>query len=143
MNFENSAARWWLASGALLAAIGVSLGAFGAHGLQNYIQDRVADPAKSLEYWGTANRYLMYHSFAIMIVSLAALYIGKRKAFWVSNSLFVAGIVLFSGCLYVMALTDLKKLGMIVPLGGLSHILGWLTFALSIFAAPREGKQIS
>lgn len=139
--FENRIAVRWFALGALLAAIGVGLGAFGAHGLENAVQGKVADPAKSLEYWGTANRYLMYHSFAIMVAAIASLVLGQRKSFSICSCLFVLGIVLFSGCLYAMALTDFKKLGMIVPFGGLSHIVGWLILSAGLLSASHQGNK--
>ena len=142
MKLKSAAALRWFAFAALLAATGVGLGAFGAHGLENVVRDTVSDPAKSLEHWGTANRYLLYHCFAIMIVALASLQLGFRRSFQISLSLFVIGIVLFSGSLYVLALTDFKKLGMIVPIGGLAQILGWFTFALGLISASREGTKI-
>ena len=138
---EFNAALRWLAIGAILAAIGVALGAFGAHGLRNAVQDTVTDVEKSLEWWGTANRYLMYHSFAIIAVAITSLSVGMRRSFSICNSLFVAGIVLFSGCLFVMALTEIKKLGAIVPLGGLSLIAAWLTFSFGLFSLMRDSKK--
>ena len=141
MEFKNRTAVRWFALGAVLAATGVGLGAFGAHGLENAVQGKVADPTKSLEYWGTANRYLMYHSFAIMLAAIASLILGKRKSFWICSCFFVVGIALFSGCLYAMALTDFKKLGMIVPLGGLSNIVGWLMLAAGLLSASQQGTK--
>lgn len=118
--------------GAILAAMAVGLGAFGAHGLENFISGRVESPTKNVEHWVTASRYQMYHAIGILVVALAAAIFGRNRAFDVANILFVLGIGLFSGCLYGLALTDLKMLGAIVPVGGLAMIAGWLTFALGM-----------
>lgn len=140
MKPTNKAALCWLAIGAVLSAVGVALGAYGAHGLQNLIEGRVEDVEKSLEYWATANRYMMYHCFAIMAVSITSLSTGLRRSFSVCNCLFVIGIALFSGCLYVMALTDIKKLGAVVPIGGLSLIVAWINYSVGLFYSMKENQ---
>lgn len=108
--------------GAALGALGVALGAFGAHGLEA----RVTDPAQ-LEWWHTAARYHLLH--AVALLGVAAHPARPRVAGW----LFVAGIAIFSGSLYVMALTGLRWLGAITPIGGVCLIAGWVALAL---AAP-------
>ncbi len=124
--------RRWLIVGAVLAALAVGLGAFGAHGLEKFIAGRVENPTKNVEQWVTASRYQMYHSIGILLVAIVVTVFGRNRASDVANGLFVLGIVLFSGCLYVLALTDLKILGAIVPFGGLAMIAGWLTFAIGM-----------
>ena len=101
-----------IALGALNAAIAVAAGAFAAHGLRERLEPR------ALEIFETGARYQMYHAFAIIIAGLLA----ARTVGWV----FQAGIVLFSGSLYALALSDIKVLGAITPIGGLAFIAGWL-----------------
>jgi len=101
-----------IAVGALNAAIAVAAGAFAAHGLRERLEPR------ALEIFETGARYQMYHAFAIIIAGLVV----ARTAGW----LFQAGIVLFSGSLYALALSDVKVLGAITPFGGLAFIVGWL-----------------
>ena len=86
---------------------------------------------RRLENWNTGARYQMYHALGLIFVGL--LYVsGNRTLCKFAAILFSIGIVLFSGMLYVLVLTNIKILGAIVPLGGLSFILGWLCFALAI-----------
>ena len=108
---------WWRIAGAL-GALAVILGAFGAHGLQA----RVEDPAQ-LEWWQTGARYHLAH--AVALLGVAAHPARPRVAGW----LFVAGIALFSGSLYVMGLTGVRWLGAITPVGGLCLIAGWVALA--------------
>ena len=104
--------------GAALGALGVLLGAFGAHGLES----RVADPAQ-LAWWETAARYHLVH--AVALLGVAAHPAKPRAAGW----LFVAGIAIFSGSLYTMGLTGIRWLGAITPIGGLCFIAGWIALA--------------
>lgn len=122
--------RYWFLVGTLLAAISVILGAFGAHGLENALQDAVEDPQKSVANWTTATRYQMYHSIGIILVAISIATFGKKTEFTVAAICFSVGILLFSGLLYALSLTDIKILGAIVPLGGLSLIIGWVSFAV-------------
>lgn len=106
--------------GAINAAIAVAAGAFAAHGLRGKLE------ARALEVFETGARYHMYHALAIILAALVATS-GARTAGW----LFQAGIVLFSGSLYALALTDIKILGAITPIGGLAFIAGWVWLAVS------------
>lgn len=111
-----------LALGALNAAIAVAAGAFGAHGLKERLTPR------ALEIFETGARYHMYHALAMILVGLlVARGTGAAGAGW----LFQAGIALFSGSLYALALTDTKVLGAITPIGGLAFLVGWLWLAWS------------
>ena len=111
-----------LAAGAISGAIAVAAGAFGAHALKERLTD------KALAVFETAARYQMYHALAIVLcAALASSLAGARLAGW----MFQAGIVLFSGSLYALALTDVKALGAITPLGGLAFIAGWIWLAIS------------
>lgn len=108
----------------IIMAIGVGLGAFGAHGLKNY-----ATPYQ-LEIWQAATLYLFVHGGGIFVVAgLCALNIlQKRHAI-----LFVVGIVLFCGSLYAIALNAPKIVGIITPIGGLCFIGGWVWLTISLF----------
>lgn len=111
-----------LAAGAIDGAIAVAAGAFGAHALKERLSE------KALAVFETGARYQMYHALAIVLCAvLAGSLAGARTAGW----LFQAGIVLFSGSLYVLALTDVKALGAITPFGGLAFIAGWIWLAIS------------
>ena len=82
----------------------------------------------ALEMFETGARYQMYHALAIVLCAvLASSVAGARTAGW----MFQAGIVLFSGALYALALTDVKVLGAITPLGGLAFLAGWVWLAIS------------
>jgi len=110
---------WWNAAG-IAGALGVALGAFGAHGLR----DAVSDPGL-LDTWHTAARYHLVHALALGLVAC------HPRPPRVAGGLFLAGLVLFSGSLYVLVLTEQRWLGAITPLGGLSFIAGWLVLAFA------------
>lgn len=103
-----------VALGALNAAIAVAAGAFGAHGLRERLEPR------ALEIFETAARYQIYHALALILCGVIATR-GATTAGW----LFQAGIIVFSGSLYALALTGVKGLGAITPLGGLAFLVGW------------------
>lgn len=123
----------WLMLGALLGAAGVTLGAFGAHGLSTWLETQALDAetmAKRREWFDTAVRYHFLHAIALTLVGI----VGSRVPGYATQSagwLFLAGIVIFSGLLYVMTLTGIKILGAIVPIGGLALIAGWLALAFA------------
>jgi uncharacterized membrane protein YgdD (TMEM256/DUF423 family) len=110
--------RILVAVGAINAAIAVAAGAFGAHALRERLD------ARALEVFDTAARYQMYHALAIVLCGLLA----ARTPGWI----FQAGIVLFSGSLYVLSLTGVKALGAVTPLGGLAFLVGWAWLAVSM-----------
>lgn len=107
-----------IALGALNGAIAVAAGAFGAHGLRERLEPR------ALEIFETAARYQMFHALAMVLCAVIATR-GAATAGW----LFQAGIVVFSGSLYALALSDVKILGAITPLGGLAFLAGWVWLA--------------
>ena len=122
-------AAGWFATGAIAAGVAVILGAFGAHGLKARVTPEM------LVVFETGARYQMYHALALLAVAAAA---GRWPSAWVTASgwLFVVGIVIFSGSLYVMTLTGARWLGAITPLGGLAFILGWAALAMSALRSP-------
>lgn len=126
-------AKWIPVAGALLAAAGVGLGAFGAHGLEDFLRrlGHEADLAKRLAWYETAVRYQLYHALALLIVAALAARTGAAGG--LPAGLFLLGIALFSGSLYAMTFAGeaWRKLGMVTPLGGLALIIGWLALAVA------------
>ncbi|TSA84497.1 DUF423 domain-containing protein [Deinococcus detaillensis] len=104
-------------SGAVLAGTAVALGAFGAHAL------KAAISAENLAIFETGVRYQMYHGLALLV--LGAYPQQRRGAAWL-----LGGTLIFSGSLYVLALTDTKWLGAITPIGGVLQLIGWGWVAL-------------
>ncbi len=119
--------------GALLAAIAVGLGAYAAHGLEATLVGLKYEPdlAKRMDWFETGVRYHLYHAIGIICTVLVAEIAGTARLLRVAPILFLFGIVLFSGSLYVMALgpESWRWLGAIVPLGGIAMIAGWITVA--------------
>lgn len=105
--------------GSVLAALSVALGAFGAHGL------RQAIPPDLLANYETGARYQMYHALALLAVAWAIARWPGSAWLPLSGWLFLAGVVLFSGSLYLMAFTGWRWLGAVTPLGGVAFIGGW------------------
>lgn len=103
----------------LAGFLGVALGAFASHALRSRLAPEM------LAAFETAVRYQMYHAFALLAVAWAWAR-WPRRVFTVAGCLFVAGILLFSGSLYLLALTGTRELGMITPVGGLAFLGGWL-----------------
>jgi uncharacterized membrane protein YgdD (TMEM256/DUF423 family) len=124
-----TAAGRFVSLGAGSALIAVAAGAFGAHALRSRLE-----PA-SLAIFETGARYQMYHALALVAVGFAlSQWPASRSAVW-AGWLFAAGTMLFSGSLYLLALSGVRWLGAITPLGGVAFMLGWLCLALS----PRAG----
>jgi uncharacterized membrane protein YgdD (TMEM256/DUF423 family) len=124
----------WIAVGAVLGAIGVALGAYGAHGVEKQVAawgDAGDDVAKRLAYHETAVRYQMWHALAIVLVGLALT--NRPSSLWnASAGAFLFGTVIFSGLLYALVVVgpSYRWLGAIVPIGGLSLIVGWVLLAV-------------
>ena len=124
---------------AMLALLGVGAGTFGAHGLTDYLSARVS-PERSAALqtsYETGARYHMYHALALLALAVADLR-WRRRSVFVAAGLFIAGIVIFSGSLYLLALTNLSWLGAITPIGGLCFFGGWVAL---MFAACRRPSQ--
>jgi uncharacterized membrane protein YgdD (TMEM256/DUF423 family) len=114
--------RLWLLIAAINGFAAVAAGAFGAHGLQNRLD------AHALQVFETAARYQVYHALAIGLAALAMRGAAATPAHGAAV-LFVAGIVLFSGSLYVLALTGARAAAMITPVGGVAFLAGWIALA--------------
>ena len=113
----------------LYGFVGVLLGAFGAHGLEERLEAN-----GHMEVWRTATLYLFVHALALF--TLANCQEVSKLMSWI-GWLWTCGILLFSGSLYLLALTSVSKLGIITPLGGACFLLGWI---LLIWVSIRNGK---
>ena len=114
--------RIFLFLGSLSGLLAVAAGAFGAHALRQRL------PSDMLSIFETGARYQMYHALALLAVALAAS-IRESPAIHLAGWCFVAGTVLFSGSLYLLAFTETRIIGAITPLGGIAFLLGWLSLA--------------
>lgn len=110
----------WTAVAAVLLALAVALGAFGAHGLRGRIDDY------SMNVYERAVMYHFVHALGLLIVSTMPKPSGVNWPAW----LLVAGIVLFSGSLYVLAITGVRALGAVTPFGGVAFIAAWIVLAI-------------
>lgn len=130
-NGSETNANFWVMIGGMLGFLGVAFGAFGAHGLAEKLSER------ALAVYHTAAQYQMYHALAL--VALGAWSNSHPNAggtfVTMAGIAFTAGTLIFSGSLYALALTDVKILGAITPIGGLAFLLGWIAFAIAAFKA--------
>jgi uncharacterized membrane protein YgdD (TMEM256/DUF423 family) len=106
-------------------AFAVAIGAFGAHGLKAHLT------AEMLQTYKTGVEYHFYHSLGLLLVGVLSLSIPSNLLNW-SAIFLVTGIILFSGSLYVLAISGIKWIGAITPVGGLSFIAGWIFLFLSV-----------
>jgi uncharacterized membrane protein YgdD (TMEM256/DUF423 family) len=116
--------RTFFALGAVSAAISVAAGAFGAHALKARLAPEL------LAVFETGARYQMYHALGLVAAAWAAGRPGGGAAVW-AGWLFAAGTVLFSGSLYALALSGVRALGAVTPLGGVAFIGGWIALAVA------------
>lgn len=130
-------ARTWLLAGALLGGIGVAAGAFGAHGLKAHFEAN-----GQAATWETAVRYALYHALALVAVAiLSGLPAAApcRGRLWWAGACFTVGTAVFSGLLAILALTGIRILGAIVPIGGVLFLVGWaLLFAAGLQLGSAE-----
>jgi uncharacterized membrane protein YgdD (TMEM256/DUF423 family) len=110
--------------------LGVALGAFGAHGLRSSFAN-VPDGSRRLEVWETAARYQLIHAVALGVLGNLAVRM-QGQAVSMSGYLFQAGIVLFSGSLYVVAFSGISGFGAITPFGGLCFLAGWVSLIVAV-----------
>lgn len=123
-----AAAKLFLALGGAAALLAVALGAFGAHGLKSRL------PADMLAVYQTGVQYHFYHALGLALIGLAVLHLPDSAALRAAGWLMAAGILLFSGSLYALALSGERWLGAVTPIGGLAFLLGW---AALVWAALR------
>lgn len=124
-------AKWTMFIGALAGALGVGLGAFGAHGLRELLLQN-----NRLETFQTATHYLQIHALALVLLGVlmrnAQSDLGLLQ---VSAVAFMLGLVAFSGSLYVLALANVRFMGAIAPIGGAAFIIAWLSMAVWVLRA--------
>ncbi len=124
--------RRCLGAGAVLMALGVLLGAFGAHVLQSQLEPR------RLASFATGVQYHVMHALGLILVGLVARAGGESRWLHWSARLMLAGIVCFSGSIYLMTAGAPRWLGMVAPVGGISFMAAWLLLAWHAFA--RDAK---
>jgi uncharacterized membrane protein YgdD (TMEM256/DUF423 family) len=115
----------WLRIGAISAGLAVAAGAFGAHALEGKLDPRAK------EVFETAARYQMFHALALLAVGLLVLRTRTGRGLDLAGWGFFVGSILFSGSLYILALTGIRWLGAITPLGGVGFLVGWTALAFS------------
>ncbi len=130
--------RRMTAVAAVIGALGVLIGAFGAHGLENYLTERFELSAELLarrsEQFDVAVRYHLVHAAAML--ALCALPHLSAGSFKTAAALMIAGTLLFSGSLYVLVATNTTWLGIITPIGGISLVIGWTVIAIGALRPP-------
>ncbi len=124
-------ARLFLALAAAFGLLGVAAGAFGVHGLKSVLEPDL------LVVFETGARYQMYHALALLIVAVLA-GANDARSLRVAGWLFAAGVVVFSGSLYALALTGIRGFGAVTPLGGLALLGGWIALLAAAVGTPRR-----
>ncbi len=127
MNEINITAKLFLLLGSANAMLAVVLGAFGAHVLKARLDETL------IKVFHTGVEYHFYHALGLILVGIIAINIPVNV--WIKSSgwMMFAGIILFSGSLYLLSILNMRWLGMITPLGGLLFILAWLSLCIAIF----------
>ncbi|CAE6517294.1 MAG TPA: DUF423 domain-containing protein [Nitrosomonas nitrosa] len=121
--------RIFLTLGSINAFLCVLLGALGAHGLKHILTSEM------LVVFQTAVQYHFYHALGMILVGLVLFHLPQSRTLKLSGWLMFAGIVLFSGTLYAISLTEFRGLSKIAPLGGLSYMSSWILFAYAAWTS--------
>jgi uncharacterized membrane protein YgdD (TMEM256/DUF423 family) len=116
----------FLLAGAVFMAFDVLIGAFGAHALKTSLSPEM------IPIYKTAVEYQFYHALGLLRVGLIGFHIESKWLNW-AGGLLIAGIILFSGSLYALSITEIKILGAITPIGGLAFVAGWICLATGLF----------
>ncbi|MDH5513339.1 MAG: DUF423 domain-containing protein [Gammaproteobacteria bacterium] len=122
--------KLFLILGGINAALVVMLGAFGAHGLKARIT------AEMLAVYQTGVHYHLFHALGLLVVGIVALHIVDSAYLKWAGWLMLAGIILFSGSLYIVSVGSYRWLGMVTPFGGLAFIAAWILFVMALIKAP-------
>lgn len=118
--------KTWIIVGSVLNGLGIVLGAFASHALREKV------PANDLNIFETGVRYQIYHSFGLIFLGFLGFHF-PSMVIDTSAKLFIIGIILFSGSLYLLVLTNLRWFGAITPFGGFCYIFGWFLLAFRIY----------
>jgi uncharacterized membrane protein YgdD (TMEM256/DUF423 family) len=121
---EVNMARWWLLIGSVAGFLGVAGGAFGAHALKSRVSEQM------LANFDTGTQYLLAHAVALLVVGMLASRDGVGDLRTVGSA-FTVGMVIFTGSLWLMALTGTRWLGAITPIGGTALLIGWVALGLA------------
>lgn len=119
--------KTFLLLGAVNTFVCIALGAFGAHGLKNILTSDM------LAIYHTGVQYHFYHSLGLLFVGLILLHYSRSRLIELSGWLMLLGILLFSVSLYLMSLIEVRALGMVTPLGGVSFLAAWAILAVAIW----------
>jgi uncharacterized membrane protein YgdD (TMEM256/DUF423 family) len=115
-----------LTLGGILMFLAVALGAFGAHALKNRLTE---DRQKTYQ---TGIQYHIAHGIGLLLLGITAAQLESESLIVLAGWFLLAGIILFSGSLYALSLTGIRKLGAITPLGGVSFLAGWVIFVIAV-----------
>jgi uncharacterized membrane protein YgdD (TMEM256/DUF423 family) len=129
--------KFWFLSAGIFGFLSVALGAFGAHSLKNVLDDY------GNSIYEKAVLYQMFHTVALFVVGVIQ-HVDKETSYAMAGWGFFVGIILFSGTLYLLAITGLKWLGAITPIGGVAFLFGWFWLIISIIKARflyKEGTE--
>jgi uncharacterized membrane protein YgdD (TMEM256/DUF423 family) len=122
----SAAAKLFLAFGSLAAGLGVALGAFGAHALKAKLS------AEMLTVYQTGVQYQVWHALGLIAVGILTFHLPTSGPLRLAGWLMLAGIVLFSGSLYVLAISGVRWLGAVTPFGGAAFIAAWISLAFAV-----------
>jgi len=122
-----AARRTWLAIGALLAGLAVVMGAFAAHALEAQLD------SEAMAIYRTGAQYHLYHALGLLLIAAVAGRGVHGGTSWIAAAVMLIGVVIFSGSLYLLALTGASWLGAITPLGGTALVIAWLVLAVGAF----------
>jgi uncharacterized membrane protein YgdD (TMEM256/DUF423 family) len=124
---SNASSKWLLIFGSINMFLAVALGAFGAHSLKASL------PPDLMAVYHTGNQYHFYHALGLFAVAVSAAWFQPSRLFGLSGVFILAGIILFSGSLYMLSLTGQRWVGMITPFGGTAFMIGWLLLAAGVW----------
>jgi len=124
---SNASSKWLFILGSINMFLAVALGAFGAHALKAIL------PPDLMAVYHTGNQYHFYHALGLFAVAVAAACFQPSRLFGLSGAFILAGLILFSGSLYVLSLTGQRWIGMVTPFGGLAFMIGWLLLAAGVW----------
>lgn len=119
--------KLFLIVGGIAMALAVGLGAFGAHGLKKILSEEMID------IFQTGVTYHFYHALGLLAVGLAARFIPDSALLSWSGWLMLAGILIFSGSLYILSIGNIRWLGAVTPIGGLCFIASWILFVAAVW----------
>jgi uncharacterized membrane protein YgdD (TMEM256/DUF423 family) len=123
--------RFLILCGALVLALGVAAGAFGAHGLRRLVSPEL------LETWRTAAHYQMIHGLGLLLIAALWAWLAPGPAAW-AGGLMLAGLLVFSGSLYALVLSGIRMLGAVTPVGGLLMIASWVVLFVAAWRGPAQ-----